>query len=155
MKKQKNDPIGMADAIEILDLIEEIGSRWDKMRKQWLREYKITHTQLKVLVILKEKGRLNFKDLSNHLSCAPCNVTGIVDRLEAGGFVKRDRSSKDRRIVNVVLTDKGKKIASELTKAVFPELSMLAGKVLKNLNNGEIKSLYKILPRLLGCFTSE
>jgi len=149
----RDDPIGIFDAIEILDLIGEIASRWDRMKKDWLREYKITHTQFKVLVILNEKGHQNFKELSEHLSCAPCNVTGIVDRLETSGLVKRERNSEDRRVVNVVLSERGKKVASALMKAALPELSMLGKKVLKNLDDREIKSLYEVLPRLLGCFT--
>lgn len=150
---EAEDPIGIIDAIEIMDVIAELASMWDRMMKDWLREYDITHTQFKILVALEEKGSQTLGELSRFLACAPCNVTGIVDRLEMSGLANRERSDEDRRVVNVVLSEGGENVANDLKKAAIPELTKLATRVLGNLEEEEIRSLYEILLKLLGCFT--
>ncbi|MEJ2258094.1 MAG: MarR family transcriptional regulator [Woeseiaceae bacterium] len=44
-------------------------------------------------------------------------VTRIIDRLERAGFVRREKSSTDKRVVNVCLTDTGR---SKLESAPEP-----------------------------------
>jgi len=149
----QEEPMGIIDAMGVLDLIADIAGIWDKKMKDWLREYNITHSQFNALAIFKERGSQTPGELSRLLSCTPCNVTGIVDRLEQGGLVTRERSEKDRRVVNVVLTRKGKALASDLEKAALPELTRLNTGVLGKLDAGEIKMLHDILPKLLGGIT--
>jgi len=36
-------------------------------------------------------------------------ISGIVDRLETGGYLQRRRSTDDRRVVHLRLTEKGKR----------------------------------------------
>lgn len=47
------------------------------------------------------------KDLGQRLRCDPSFVTMIADALEQRGLAKRELSAKDRRIKNLVLTDRG------------------------------------------------
>lgn len=56
----------------------------------------------------------SMNDLAEAMNCTRSNLTGITDRLEAGGFITRDRSPEDRRIILVRLTEKGE---ITLTKA--------------------------------------
>ncbi len=149
----QEETMGIIDAMGVLDLITDIAGMWDKKMKDWLREYNITHSQFNALVVFKEKGSQTPGELSRRLSCTPCNVTGIVDRLEQGGLVTRERSEKDRRVVNVMLTEKGRALAFDLEKAALPELMRLNTSVLGKLDAGEIKRLHDILPKLLGGIT--
>ena len=149
----QEETMGIIDAMGVLDLITDIAGMWDKKMKDWLREYNITHSQFNALVVFKEKGSQTPGELSKLLSCTPCNVTGIVDRLEQGGLVTRKRSERDRRVVNVVLTEKGRALAFDLEKAALPELMRLNTGVLGKLDVGEIKMLHDILPKLLGGIT--
>ena len=146
----QEETMGIIDAMGVLDLITDIAGMWDKKMKDWLREHNITHSQFNALVVFKEKGSQTPGELSKLLSCTPCNVTGIVDRLEQGGLVTRERSEQDRRVVNVLLTEKGRTLASDLEKAALPELMRLNTGVLGKLDAGEIKMLHEILPKLLG-----
>jgi DNA-binding MarR family transcriptional regulator len=67
----------------------------------------------------------------------PSTITGVVDRLEKKGYVVRDRVHKDRRVVMVQLTTKGKKTAS---KAPNP----IQGKMIYGLNRLKQKNLNSI-----------
>ena len=54
---------------------------------------------------MEERG-LSIGELSEHLGLACSTVSGIVDRLERDGWVRRSRGASDRRRVKVQLTSK-------------------------------------------------
>ena len=55
-------------------------------------------------------------ELAKYLMCDSSNVTGITDRLEERGLVRREPGEKDRRVKMLVLTEEGEKIRTEVTK---------------------------------------
>ncbi len=80
-----------------------------------LRE-ECTLPQFDVISQLKrsnERG-LTFSELSRQLLVTAGNLTGIVDRLEEQGLVRRETNPNDRRETFLKLTDKGQDRASEI-----------------------------------------
>jgi DNA-binding MarR family transcriptional regulator len=69
----------------------------------------LTLQQFGVLRFLFQRGDMPMNALGEELIVRPPVITGIVDRLEAKGFVKRQESLADRRKTDVILTDKGNK----------------------------------------------
>lgn len=63
--------------------------------------------QFWVLRALAE-GPQRMSDLAEQAQTSQASLTGIVDRLEERGLVERCRSSEDRRVVEVLLTEKGR-----------------------------------------------
>lgn len=62
-------------------------------------------------VLLHQLGEaLPMNEAAGKLHCDPSNVTGIVDRLEARGLVRRQPSPTDRRVKHLVLTADGRRI---------------------------------------------
>jgi MarR family transcriptional regulator, organic hydroperoxide resistance regulator len=55
-------------------------------------------------------------ELAKYLMCDSSNVTGITDRLEERGLVRREPGEKDRRVKMLVLTDEGDRVRAEVTK---------------------------------------
>jgi len=72
------------------------------------------------------------------------NLTGIVDRLEEKKLVVRKRDDNDRRVVHVVLTDKGAK----LYKNTIPEFEKSCEQIFAGLSKTEQKELSAILRKL-------
>jgi DNA-binding MarR family transcriptional regulator len=65
--------------------------------------------------VLAELGRapgegFTFIELSRLLLVTSGNLTGIVDRLEAEGLLERRQDERDRRLVRIVLTRKGRRL---------------------------------------------
>lgn len=50
------------------------------------------------------------REIADYLRVAVSTVTGLIDKLEYKELVKRDRSSEDRRIINISLTPKGQEV---------------------------------------------
>jgi MarR family transcriptional regulator, organic hydroperoxide resistance regulator len=54
--------------------------------------------------------------LAGIIGCDSSNITGITDRLEERGLVRRTSAEHDRRVKLLVLTDEGERVRAELTK---------------------------------------
>ena len=59
--------------------------------------------------MLEGVGDLSLSELSERIRAQNSTVTGIIDRMEREGLVVRARSNEDRRVVNIKLTDKGRR----------------------------------------------
>ncbi|NBE53162.1 MarR family winged helix-turn-helix transcriptional regulator [Streptomyces boluensis] len=66
----------------------------------------LTASQGKTLGELS-RGPVAMRGLADTLACDASNITGIIDRLEKRGLVRREPSPGDRRVKNVVLTPEG------------------------------------------------
>ncbi len=74
----------------------------------------ITQSQFSVLDAIFHLGPLSQRELGEKIFRTSGNVTMVVDNLERGGMVRRERDMADRRRVAVRLTAKGKKTIREL-----------------------------------------
>ncbi|MEN6592100.1 MAG: MarR family transcriptional regulator [Methanobacterium sp.] len=79
-----------------------------------LASFNITPVQFYVLSALWDKEEVRFKDLSRTLDMDGATLTGILDRLEKRGFIKRKGDPDDRRSVLVSLTRKSKEIKPQM-----------------------------------------
>lgn len=66
----------------------------------------LSHVQ--VLAVLDEEGSMTVSEISRRFNIAKPNITPLVDRLAANGLVERQRSTLDRRVVNIVILDAGR-----------------------------------------------
>ena len=77
-----------------------------------------------------QRGPKTQRELSQMLQCTPRNVTGLVDALQAAGFVGRCPHPTDRRATLVTLTEQGRTAAAawqggyqELATLLFADLA--------------------------------
>jgi DNA-binding MarR family transcriptional regulator len=100
-----------ADSVgdEILKALRRILRRVALHSRQLLKETGLTLPQVLCLRALGEcpGGQATQVELSRSLQLAQPTVTGIIDRLERAGLVKRERSTADRRKIAVSLTESG------------------------------------------------
>ncbi|OXR41070.1 HTH-type transcriptional repressor NicR [Nocardia cerradoensis] len=68
----------------------------------------LTASQGKTLTVLR-RGPAAMRTLAEILACDASNVTGIIDRLEKRGLVRREASASDRRVTNLVITSEGER----------------------------------------------
>src|SRR5215469_5361802 len=62
------------------------------------------------------------KDLGQRMRCDPSFVTMIADALEQRGLAKREPNPADRRIKNLVLTDRGLEVKASLEREVLGDM---------------------------------
>src|SRR5258705_35679 len=74
-----------------------------------LTELNLTYPQYLVLLVLWEEGRITVGGLGERLQLDSGTLSPLLKRLEANGFVRRERSSDDERLVDVTLTPEGRR----------------------------------------------
>jgi DNA-binding MarR family transcriptional regulator len=69
-----------------------------------------TYNDLRTFELIDAKGLVNMRELSEELQLPMSTLTGIVDKLVKKEFVRRARTDEDRRVVQVELTESGRKM---------------------------------------------
>jgi MarR family transcriptional regulator, organic hydroperoxide resistance regulator len=70
----------------------------------------LTYPQYLVLLVLWEEGRITVGRLGERLQLDSGTLSPLLKRLEANGFVRRERSHTDERLVDVTLTPAGRRL---------------------------------------------
>jgi DNA-binding MarR family transcriptional regulator len=85
-----------------------------------LRPHGLTFARYEALVLLSfsRRGRLPMRVMGERLQLHPTSVTNIVDRLQADGLVRRVPHPTDRRATLVEISDGGRAVVEDATKAV-------------------------------------
>lgn len=68
----------------------------------------LTGPQLAVMDMLVKDEGINLKELSQRLALSHSTVSGIIDRLERRGMVRREPDPVDRRFIKIMLADQVK-----------------------------------------------
>jgi MarR family transcriptional regulator, organic hydroperoxide resistance regulator len=137
-----------ADAKAELDAIIEtmvyLYTESRRLTKLAAREVGLTGPQLTVVKLLDTFGDLSLSSLSERIRAQNSTVTGIIDRMEREDLVLRERSTSDRRVVFIRLTEKGKRVARDID--VEP-LSIFRA-VLSSLSREDTTDLLRVLSKL-------
>ena len=102
---------------EVLVSIRQIIRAIDLHSKKLSKESGLTGPQLILMRSIEELGEVTIRQLSQHTNMSQATATAILDRLERNGYVRRVRSTTDKRKVHAHLTDEGK---ARLSAAPLP-----------------------------------
>ena len=79
-----------------------------------LASFHVTAAQVPVLAIVWGEDGRSLTELAKRTGADSPTMTGVVDRLEAQGVVERRRTSQDRRVITVHLTDAGRGLQEQV-----------------------------------------
>jgi DNA-binding MarR family transcriptional regulator len=96
-------PERVAVAMTFAGAIRQTGSLMVLMTQAAADRIGINATDLNCLNILSFSGRLTAGELAKATGLTTASITGVVDRLEQAGFVRRERDAQDRRRVVIHL----------------------------------------------------
>lgn len=133
------------DLAAIADLLRAVDSLLsDRCERLLLRQYRLTLPQFLVLRAALRRPDLTLGELSDELGCSRGNVTGVVDRLERDGWLRRERSRDDRRVVRVRLAGR-EDVVRRMDQDLQEDLAALAAGALAP---GDRQRLWDCLCRL-------
>ena len=92
---------------EIIDDVRRVFQVVNEQSKKAKRKTGLTGPQLWTIKTIAELSPVRVSDLARRMYLHPATVVGILNRLELQGLIKRIRTTKDRRVVHVELTDAG------------------------------------------------
>jgi len=106
----------------------------------------LTHTQWGPLFMLRSSRASTVAELARELQTDPGAMTRLLDRLEAKGLCRRERSTDDRRVVRIALTAEGDAAASRVPAV----LAQVMNQTLSGFSRAEWESLKGMLHRMLA-----
>lgn len=86
-----------------------------------LDEYDLTFPQFLALVAISDGLATTMGAVSDLSKSSRGNMTGIMDRLDAKGFIRRERSTADRRVVDLRLSGLGINVLDSIKSAAIDE----------------------------------
>jgi DNA-binding MarR family transcriptional regulator len=108
----------------------------------------LTHPQYLVMLALWEHAPLSVRDLSRLLQLDPATLSPLLKRLEASGYVRRERNPHDERALAVDLTVEGRALrrrALKVPAAIVERLGM---------DLDELTELQRRLTRVIAAATT-
>ena len=112
-----------------------------------LRAHGLTDAQFNVLMLLHhqgQRGRMSQIRLGRLLLVNRSNVTGLVDRMERDGLVRREDDPDDRRVNLVAITDRGMQVLEGAMAEYYPMLD----EVMAGVGDQEREVLMDLLARV-------
>jgi MarR family transcriptional regulator, organic hydroperoxide resistance regulator len=114
---------------------------YSRVYKPVLEQLGLTYPQYVTIVCLWEEDNQTVKGLSENLFLEPSTMTPMLKRLEAMGYVRRERDSEDERSVRISLTDAGRELREKAFafRAVTAKASGLAPEEFRVLQKAIVK----------------
>jgi DNA-binding MarR family transcriptional regulator len=104
-----------------------------------------TFSQWVVLMAVRDGIADTCGEIARHMDHDTGAVTRLVDQLEARGFLIRNRSTSDRRVVHLEITPAGRALA----RSLLPRIVEFWNDVLEGFSVGEVTQLIDLLSRLM------
>ena len=145
----------MSDKYDKLKLENQLCFPLYAASKEIVRHYKpfldkldMTYTQYITMMVMWEHKELTVKELGQYLYLDSGTLTPLLKTMEKKGWVERNRSKEDERVLNVNITAQGQALREKAL--CVPE--QMAGCVC--LEPEEAADLYKLLNKILGRLNS-
>jgi len=135
----------VADSVtlSLLDIVPRL-NRWAEASvSRAAGENRLSLRQLSALTMI-ESEKTTLGDVARRLMVTPAVVTGLIDRLEKRGYVRRINSTDDRRRVLLALTDEGRAAAESVSRQLQGEMAA----ALVSFSGADLEQLDRSLTKL-------
>ncbi|MCC6387337.1 MAG: MarR family transcriptional regulator [Dehalococcoidia bacterium] len=105
----------------------------------------LTVTQLRLLMLVSDAPGISNAELADRLYITRPSVSALLERLERGGFLRRDISPTDRRGICIKLEDRGLRVCSQVSNEVRDYTAGL----MKDLSEGDLAELQRALAKMV------
>lgn len=133
------------DAEELADIILVLHRCFLQNLSQELGKNTVSFPQFFLLGYLSQTPKLAMSGIAEKMGHTTAAATGLVDRLEKMGYVDRNHSDEDRRVVNVRITKKGTGLVQGIRDDMVKNLLSIFGE----LTHDDQKTWLKIYRRVL------
>jgi len=141
-----HDPDGLGPDHNVGLLIRQIHTLMHRIIDYKACPLGLTAHQWRPLLLIHYKGVDTPAELARALCIDTGAVTRALDRLEAKGFLQRERASGDRRVVKIVLTDAGLAVTSHILPIIADTLNLH----LQGFSEDEFRMLLSLLKRMIA-----
>lgn len=120
-----------------------------KKYRTFLDEINLTYTQYITMMVMWEHQKISAKEIGDKLYLDSGTLTPVLKSLAEKGYVTRQRSKEDERVLIVELTEKGLELRDQALGVPSGVSTCI------NLSREEAQELYRILHKILDNLTDE
>jgi DNA-binding MarR family transcriptional regulator len=135
-----------ATVAEIINNLRRVFQVVNVQSKKAEKETGLTGPQLWAIKTIAQEAPIMVSDIARRMYLHPATVVGILDRLEKQALVVRIRSTKDRRVVRVELTGRGRALVKKAPQVA--QGLLVAG--LEMLGANKLKEIARSLDKMVG-----
>lgn len=123
----------------------------DNLRKFFFPEelialdFALSKVELLTLLSIDRHGEIIMSQIADYIAVPLSTATGVIDRLVKNGYLERERSDSDRRIVTVHLADKGQQIIDQFKDKIL----IYMANIQNALTDDEKNLLYKLILKIM------
>lgn len=131
----------MTNVLELMPMLNKRFLREDELFKA----ENLYPSHIQILLLLTHNKQMTMSEISREIHVINSNLTPLVDKLIKLGYLKRQPSKKDRRVVHISLTASGKKQVEKHKSYVEGMLS----EKLESLSDEKVTELVNHVQRML------
>ena len=139
-----NDQYNKSQSLQLFSEICKTNRYITDAAIEHIKLFGLNLTEFAVLELLFHKGDTPIQHIGKRILISSGNMTYVLDKLEAKGFIKRLPCPKDRRVTYAVLTDEG----HQLISSIFPEHEQMIDQLFSQINKTEKEMLIYLLKKM-------
>jgi len=139
-----NDQYNQSRSLQLFSEICKTNRYITDAAVEHIKLFGLNLTEFAVLELLFHKGDTPIQHIGKRILISSGNMTYVLDKLEAKGFIKRLPCPKDRRVTYAVLTDEGRHLIS----SIFPEHELMIDQLFSQINKTEKEMLIYLLKKM-------
>lgn len=114
--------------------------------EEWIKlDLSFSKSEIFTMLLVDRHGEIIMSQIAEEIHIPMSTATGMVERLVKLGYLSRERSEQDRRIVVIKLTDKGTALMNQLKEMISQYLHRIS----ESLTKEEIDLLSKIFMKVI------
>lgn len=133
---------------EVGDMVRKLVRLFQLFERDQIKVYGFTTTQCYALLEIEKSKSITMNELSEKMNLNSSTMTRIMDPLVRDGFIERQKSVEDRRLVLVSLSEKGLESAKTLNDSV----NAYYKNVIQNIPTGKLDDILKSTDLLVHAF---
>lgn len=133
---------------DVGDIVRKLVRMFQLFERDQIKYYGFTTTQCYTLLELAKVSHLTMNELSEKMNLNTSTMTRIIDTLSRDGYIERQKSKEDRRLVIVSLSPKGK----ESSKTLNDSVNAYYKKVIESIPTGKLSDVLASADLLVKAF---
>ncbi|MCX8129660.1 MAG: MarR family transcriptional regulator [Clostridia bacterium] len=120
--------------------------------EEWIDfDMSFSKTELFAMLLIHRQGEIIMSQVADYINVPMSTATGIVERLVKNGYILRERSETDRRIVTIKLTPKGEELITRFKDTVMQYIN----EINSSLTGEEKQLLLKVFAKFVKVLESK
>lgn len=133
---------------EVGDIVRKLVRMFQLFERDQIKVHGFTTSQCYTLLEIHKANQISMNELSDKMNLNSSTMTRVLDTLVRDGYIDRQKSAEDRRLVLVSLTSKGIQSADDLNDSVKSYYK----KVIEGIPSGKLDDVLQSTGVLIHAF---